>query len=168
MGYILTIDEAANAIRTDAEDQAMLDLLPGIDAYIKTATGRDWSADDPVHPTAKSAARILLALWYDNPAMLSNGQGALPAGLRATLTQLEALNGRYHTFEGLSGAGAISLPGAKEGDTVSAVTGLIGVTGNQAAAFETVISYDDQIQQVSNSNLEACYFRVLLTPLEDL
>lgn len=91
MANILTAAEAANTLRTDASDPAMLDLLAGVDAYICNATGRDWAADNPVQPTAKAAARMLLVMWYENPAMLASGLGALPFGLSAALVQLEAL-----------------------------------------------------------------------------
>ena len=165
MANILTAAEAANVLRTEDTDAVMLDLLPLIDQYIQGATGRDWAADTQVYPQAKSAARMLLVMWYENPAMI-NQSSALSFGLSAALTQLEALGLRFKNFEGLSGAGAICLPGVKRGDTVTAVTGIIGISGDQAAAFETVITWDGQIQQVSTSNLYGKWFRALITPVE--
>ena len=91
MTNLLTPAEAANTLRTDVDDPAMLDLLAGVDEYIRHATGKDWTADEPIHPTAKSAARMLLVLWYDNPSgFMPGGAVELPAGLNALLSQLEA------------------------------------------------------------------------------
>lgn len=87
---ILTAAEAATVLRTAQTDQAMLDLLPQIDAYIKHATGRDWAADDPVPPEAKSAARILLVRAYEDPGALAQQPASLGWSLAACLVQLEA------------------------------------------------------------------------------
>ena len=58
---ILTLQEAADMLKIEsAADYPQLDiLLPAIDDYIKTATGKDWGVDDPVDPTAK----IALSCW---------------------------------------------------------------------------------------------------------
>jgi len=90
MANILTPTEAATVLRTAEDDQNMLDLLPLVDAYIKNATGRDWVADDPVRPEAKSAARMLLVRWHEDPGGMAAG-AALGFGLSAALVQLEAL-----------------------------------------------------------------------------
>jgi hypothetical protein len=146
----------------------MLDLLPQVDAYIKNATGRDWTTDETINPTAKAAARMLLVKWHEDPGMNATQAASLAYGLTACLVQLEAMKLHYVEFRGLPGAGAVYLPGARIGDTVRSVTGLIGVTGNQAAAFESVITFDDYIQQVSNSDLYTKWFRVYLVPVENL
>ncbi len=91
MANILTADDAANVLRTTKTDQTMLDLLPGVDAYITMATGRDWTLDPVIRPEAKSAARMLLVMWHEAPAMIGQGLTSLPHGLAAALTQLEAL-----------------------------------------------------------------------------
>jgi hypothetical protein len=147
----------------------MLELLDLVDGYIEQATGRDWAEDTVVVPQAKAAARMLLVTWYENPSMITPvgaGGASLGFGLAAALTQLEALGLRFRTFEGINGAGAVSLEGARRGDTVSLVTGIVGVSGDQSAAFETVISVDDQIQQASTSDLTEKWFRALLTPVD--
>ena len=108
---------------------------------------------------------MLLVMWFENPAMVGS-LNVLDFGLKAVLAQLEALALRYHVFEGLPGAGWILLPGAKAGDTVSELIGVVGISGDQKASFESVITYDDEIQQTSSSNLDDKYFRVLLTPPE--
>ncbi len=164
MANILTTTEAANVLRCATDDAAMLDLLPSVDSYIRNATGRDWTADSPVNPAAKSAARMLITMWHEAPAMIGQA-GALPHGLAACLSQLEALALRYQTFAGGYGAGPVELPGAMPGDTVTTLTGLIGATGDRRADFETVITVADQIQQVSSADLSSNWYRVLLTPV---
>jgi len=90
MPNILTAAEAAIVLRVDATDPAMLQMLPMVDAYIKNATGRDWTADTTIEPMAKAAAQILLVQWYETPGMLGQGITTLAAGLTACLVQLEA------------------------------------------------------------------------------
>jgi hypothetical protein len=87
--HILTADEAARTLRTLATDPIMLDLLPAVDKYIRNATDHDWTADTTVSETAKSAARMLLTMYYENPAMIGS-EHVLSFGLHAVLTQLEA------------------------------------------------------------------------------
>jgi hypothetical protein len=90
MTNILTAAEAALVLRTEIADPVMLQYLPLTDAYIKNASGRDWTADTTIEPIAKAAAQILLVQWYENPAMLGQGLATLGAGLTACLLQLEA------------------------------------------------------------------------------
>lgn len=168
MPNILTAAEAANTIRSNAEDPAMLDLLPSVDDYIKNATGRNWASDSPVHPTAKSAARILLSMWYDNPSMQNMSSAPNPASLTAALTQLEALALCYKSFAGRNGSGAIVLAGVAVGDTVESLVGLIGVSGDQSALFESVISVAGEIQQLSLDDLSTKYYRGLFVPVGSL
>ena len=168
MANILTTSEAATVLRCDITDADMLALLPLVDAYIKNATGHDWSADSQIRAEAKSAARMLLTLWHENPGMVTSGMTTLGFGLSAALTQLEAIGLRYKEFTGRDGAGSITLPGVYAGDSVSSVTGLVGVTGDQKAAFETVISVDGQIQQVSVNDLSEKMYRGLFTPVSEL
>jgi hypothetical protein len=56
----------------------------------------------------------------------------------------------------------------RRGDSVSGLVGLVGMTGDQSALFETVVTVDDQIQQVSTSNLTNIYFRARFVSLGDL
>jgi hypothetical protein len=88
---ILTAAEAATVLRTVDTDPAMLLLLPQIDAYIETATGRDWTLDDPIHEIAKAAARMLLVRWFEDPGGLGQSQGLLPQSCSAVLGQLEVI-----------------------------------------------------------------------------
>ncbi len=168
MTNILTATEASNVLRCEATDADMLSLLPMVDEYIRNATGHDWTADASIHPTAKSAARMLLVLWFENPGMAASGEATLHFGLTACLVQLEAIAMRYRQFHGRVGSGAIELIGARAGNTVGSVTGLIGASGDQAVSFENVISIDNEIQQISEDDLSANWYRVYLQPLEDL
>ncbi len=92
MANILTAEEAATVLRCAEDDPLMLQLLDQVDAYINDATGWDWTADYPdnVYPQAKSAARMLLVKWHENPGMVGT-EDALSFGLRAALIQLKAL-----------------------------------------------------------------------------
>jgi hypothetical protein len=90
MANILTEEEAANVLRCDEDDEAMLDLLPLVDAYVETATGRDWTADSDIYPQAKAAARMLLVRWHEDPGAMA-AEAALGFGLPAALVQLKAL-----------------------------------------------------------------------------
>lgn len=89
MAHILDVDEAATVLRCEADDPLMLQLLGPVDAYIEQATGRDWTADDPIRQEAKSAAQMLLVMWHESPG--GSGSATLSHGLTATLVQLEAL-----------------------------------------------------------------------------
>ncbi len=96
MANILTTSEAANVLKCAEDDPAMLDLLPLVDAYINDATGWDWTAEYPetAEPQAKSAARILLVQWHEDPGRI-NGGGTLGLGFNAVITQLKALALEY-------------------------------------------------------------------------
>lgn len=168
MTNILTAAEGANALRCDVSDPEMLDLLPQVDRYIINATGHDWTADATINATAKAAARMALVMWHEDPGMLAQRNATLPDGLRFVLTQLEATAGEYQEFQGGNGAGGVALPDASLGDTVDALTGLIGISGNLAAAFESVISVDQQIQQLSAADLSKNWYRAHLTPARHL
>lgn len=60
--HILTSDEAMNALRiTSAEDCPNLEMLQNsVDDDIQKSTGHDWTADEPIDPTAKTAAMMML------------------------------------------------------------------------------------------------------------
>ena len=89
MTSILTTIEAATVLRCETDDQNMLDLLDQVDAYIENATGWKWTEDTEINPTAKSAARMLLVQWHENPAQLGS-ESVLSFGLNAVLLQLKA------------------------------------------------------------------------------
>lgn len=166
MANILTASEGAAVLRTVTTDSEMLYLLPLVDGYVKHATGRDWAAESTIPALAKNAARMLLVLWHENPAMVGN-VSSLNHGLAACLAQLEALAGRYFVFQGGGGAGLVSVPGAKAGDSVTTLVGKVGVSGDQSASFATVIEYDDYLEQLSTSDLSDYWYQVQLTPVWD-
>jgi len=90
MANILTAAEGAVVLRCEATDTNMLQLLPMIDKYIEQGTGRDWTADSPIRDEAKSAARMLLVRWHEDPGGMAAGE-TLGPGFRACMTQLEWL-----------------------------------------------------------------------------
>jgi hypothetical protein len=145
----------------------MLQLLPLVDDYIKTATGRDWTIDSTINSTAKAAAQILITLWHENPALIGN-EGTLPGGLAACLAQLEAKARYYYTFEGLDGAGYVELSDAREGDTVVTLTGRVGSSGDQSSKFESIISEDRYIRQTSSEDLSEKWFTAYLKPPQEM
>jgi hypothetical protein len=157
--------EAAVVLRCESTDENMLALLPQVDAYIQQATGRDWTVDSPISPVAKSAARMLLVMWHENPGMIGN-MSSLNFGLTSALVQLESLALRYVTFEGLDGAGYIEIPNVVAGTTVSSVVGVVGVSGDQHTNFESVITEDGYIYQSSTSDLSSKWYRAYLVPPE--
>lgn len=165
MTNILTATEASQFVRTDTSDAIMLALLPMVDEYLYNATGHEWQNDSTINPTAKLAAGMLLVSWYDNPAQIGQSVSGAP------LVQLEAeaLKYRKYQFYGRDGAGAISLPGALEGDAVIKLVGVYGVSGSQTASFESTITEDHQIQQTSASDLsDNQYVVVLKHPAADV
>lgn len=170
MANILTAQQAANALRVTISDVRMLDLLPQVDVFIQRATGRDWTLDATKDSVAISAATMLLVQWFENPAMIG-AEGVMPFGMTAALTQLEAkaLSYRKYQFAGRNGAGAIALKGALLGDDVISLVGVYGASGSQVANFETEISSQGQIQQVSGSDLSTkLYVVVLKSPQDDV
>lgn len=86
---ILTQQEAIDALSLEStEDYPRLNiLLPAIDVYMKKATGIDYGAE-PVNPVAKLAATMLLAQWFENPAMIGK-EDNLHFGVQNLLAQLK-------------------------------------------------------------------------------
>jgi hypothetical protein len=164
---ILTAAEGAAVLRCDEDDPDMLTLLPLVDAYIRNATGHDWTADVVIYPEAKSAARMLLKKWHEDPGMDSSQAATLAFGLSAALVQLEAIALRFKTFRGRNGPGMCRVAGLYRGDQVQALIGLVGATGSQASKFESAISEHNEIQQLDSEDLSECWFRIeILSPWE--
>ena len=168
MPNILSAEEGAKVLRCATDDPLMLVLLAGVDAYIEMATGRDWQNDATIREEAKNAARILLVRAHEDPGAMAQPPASLSWGLSACLAQLEALAGRYFTFEGLSGAGGIYVKGLERGDVVETVTGRVGISGDQSENFETIITVDDYIQQSSSSDLTEMWFVAYVVPAESV
>lgn len=167
MANILTPSEAADYVRTEQSDTVMLMLMDQVDAYIKSATGRDWAADTVKNPLAKMCAGIILTAWYDDPSQMGMG----PQNATNALMQLEvaALKYRKYTFFGSSSAGSIYLPGAKEGDDVIKLVGVHGVSGDQTAKYESEISEENAIEQTYGGDLSEYIFVVILkSPADDV
>lgn len=170
MTNLLTPSQASNALRCSATDPRMLDLLPQVDKFVERATGRDWTQDTLKHPTAVSAATMLLVSWYENPAMLGI-ESAAAFGLHAALAQLEAEALKYRVVEfcGRNGAGGISVCGFQPGDEVIKLVGVYGVTGDQSAKFATRVDLYGVLQQTSALDLSGDLFTVVVkNPAEDV
>ena len=80
---------------------------------------------------------------------------------------MQALALCYRKFLGRNGAGMILMSGVAIGDNVETLIGLVGVSGDRTADFESVISVNDQIQQTSTDDLSENWYLVCLTPLEE-
>jgi hypothetical protein len=66
-------------------------LLPAIDEFIKSATGKDWgtltATYTEIDPTAKILAGVLLVRWFDDPGQINQ---ANDSGVLSMVGQLEA------------------------------------------------------------------------------
>jgi len=90
---ILTQLEAAGMLGytsiNDVPVERLNIIMPFVDDYIKTATGRDWAGDISIDPTAKMLASVLLVRWFDDPGQI----GKIPdndIGVRGLIGQLHA------------------------------------------------------------------------------
>lgn len=86
---ILTVYEASKYLRCAEDDPKMIELLPQVDEYIRQATGRDWSEDNLIDQSAKSAARMLIVRAFEDPGALVLPADGISFGLPAVLLQLE-------------------------------------------------------------------------------
>ena len=88
---ILTKQEAADMLRlTDADDYPQLDILmPFVDDFIETATGRDWASDSAIDATAKMLAAALLVRWFDDPGQMGSISDN-DTGVTSLIVQLHA------------------------------------------------------------------------------
>ena len=87
---ILNIQEAAEVLGYTSPDEMPGNvssiILPAVDDFLKTATGKDWGADNSIDPTAKIAASVLLVRWFDDPGLF----GKVDAGIISLAGQLAA------------------------------------------------------------------------------
>lgn len=66
-------------------------------------------------------------------------------------------------FAGAAAAGPCTATGLKVGDVILSVTGVVAAdVGDQSALFETVVTVNNQIQQVSASNLSTKVYHALV------
>jgi hypothetical protein len=108
--------------------------------------------------SASAAGPVKLATNAEALAAQSITLAITPAQLGVVTAGLKLLS-----FDGRSGAGAITLTGAAVGDYVIMVTGLTeGALGNASTSFEGAITVINQIQQSSASNLSANNYLALL------
>lgn len=91
---ILTDNEAAAALNYMAGDEMPPKvtgiILPAVDAFIKSATGKDWGkitdSYKTIDPIAKMAASMLLVKWFED----SNEMGKAGIGVIGLIGQLQA------------------------------------------------------------------------------
>lgn len=93
---ILTPQEAIDQLKLDlpASTYPQLNIiLPAIDDYLKTATGKDWGTltdrYTKIDPTAKIVASVLLVRWFEDPGMIGKLSLNDP-GLIGLIAQLHA------------------------------------------------------------------------------
>lgn len=71
---ILTEKEAADLLDYEVADdmpsKVMTILVPAVDVFLETATGKRWSGDDEVDPLAKACAGVLLVRWFEDPGQV--------------------------------------------------------------------------------------------------
>ena len=91
MSCLHTKQEAADMLRlVTPDDYPQLDIvMPFVDDFIKTATGRDWSKDSPLDPTVKMLASALLVRWFDDSGQMGNLSDN-DIGVKALIVQLHA------------------------------------------------------------------------------
>lgn len=95
---ILTDLEAANSLGYETAEEmpgrVISILLPAVDEYLKTATGKDWGVLTETYtiidPVAKMAAGILLVRWFEDSDEVGNASGI---GVTGLIGQLQA---KYH------------------------------------------------------------------------
>jgi len=149
----------------------MLMLLPQIDAYIEQATGRNWAADTTVRQEAKSAARMLLVRWHEDPGGMASGS-SLGFGLTATLVQLEALALTLETAgvpdEALALAASIPESGATE--IAVTITPVLVFNHEMDEDAEDAVSMEDADGNVvaATAALDVTGRILTITPGEDL
>lgn len=125
---------------------------------------------DTIHVITGGAAVIADVQVLINTAFNAVTTNVLTVGTSTTANEWitaaavnESLAGNYPStsvsniaFSGHNGAGACTATGLVVGDRILSVTGVAsGTVGDQSAAFESVVSVNDQIQQTSVSNLSA-------------
>ena len=84
MAHILTDEEALSALRAGSPDEVpnFKMLLSAVDDGLLTETGRNWTTDSTIDPTAKLAAMLLLISLNDGTP--------LPDSYRYKVVQLDA------------------------------------------------------------------------------
>lgn len=88
---ILTLQEAADMLGYGSPEDSPIGkiniILPAVDDFIKSGTGKDWAADSIIDPTAKLLASALFTKWFDDPGMIGK---ANDIGTLALIGQLHA------------------------------------------------------------------------------
>ena len=124
----------------------------------QVVTGNAVVANPNVTTITASGLTIPTALSLASVATTGNvGVGGnLTVTGTTTLAGKTPMTGKVYSIvqDGRNGAGALTLTGAKVGDTVVAIADLT-TPGDLQSSFETTVSVAGQIQQSSASNLSA-------------
>ena len=141
-------------LATDAE------AITGADTA-RAVTPANLAAAATTHVAAASATvagKVELATDAEAKTGTDTARAVTAANVRAVLTGLKTIS-----FPGKNGAGAISAVGAVVGDKVIDAFGLTsGALGSVDTLYETTITVNDQIQQVSQSDLSTYIYVALL------
>jgi hypothetical protein len=111
-------------------------------------------------PDATDAVKGKVELASDAEAIAVTvaDKALVPANLAAVLGKL-----KLYSFTGSNGAGACGCTGLQVGDMVLGVSGITtGALGDLSAAFETVITVVDQLQQSAVENYSTKNFTALV------
>src|SRR5512139_4124178 len=149
---------AGDASRTELEVATAAEVTTGTDTN-KIVTPSALAGASSVTVAAASATvagKVELATSAETIAVTDQTRAVTPYCLGAALAMLKIIS-----FTGRSGSGAIAVNGVVPGDVVYAVAGLTDM-GVANAFFEGAITVDDQIQQVSASNLSAKNYMAFL------
>lgn len=88
---ILNIQEVADILGYENIEDCPIGkvniILPAVDDYIKSATGKDWATDTKIDATAKFVASVLFVRWFEDPGMIGKVNDLSIIGL---ITQLHA------------------------------------------------------------------------------
>lgn len=132
-----------------------VDELSDLDAVLPDGDGQLETDDIP--DSAVTTVKL------NDAAVTTQKMGAAAA----TLPKVSFAGLKVLRFDGINGAGAVTLTGAAVGDRVVAILGTVvtsGVSIVGGADFESVISVVDQIQQAATGDLSDNDYWVLLAP----
>ncbi len=116
------------------------------------------AADLNAAASLTAAGIVELATTAEAITGTDSTRAVTPANVRSVLTGLKTIS-----FNGKNGAGAISAVGTVVGDKVLDVFGLTdGALGSVDTLYETTITVNDQIQQVSASDLSLKIYCALI------
>ncbi len=155
------VDSLGTTVDADATTKGKVELATDAETITGTDTTRAITPANLAALTATASRKGIIEIATDAEAVAGSdtARAITAANLAAVFAKLKTIS-----FDGRSGAGAITATGAVVGDKVLAVFGITGgALGAAGASFEATITVINQIQQSSASNLSANdYVAVLL------